>query len=79
MNGATDPTRGCIRPCPGDSAGIALPSASRTSRRCTPNFRATPGNHPTAEFVVSSDLFETFHCRFPPSHLALPLAVRFCP
>jgi len=42
MNGATGPTRGCIRPRAGVAAGIALPSASRTSRRCTPNLRATP-------------------------------------
>ena len=26
----------------GRSAGTALPSASRTSRRCTPNLRAAP-------------------------------------
>src|SRR6185436_301507 len=42
MNPTTGPSRGRARGGVGFWAGSASFSASRTSRRCTPNFRATP-------------------------------------
>ena len=42
MKSMTGPTRGRLRFGAGFRTGTALLSASLTSRRCTPSFRATP-------------------------------------
>jgi len=42
---------------PSLAAGIALDSALRTSRRCTPNFRDTSRIVPQSVFVLPPDLF----------------------
>src|SRR5258708_5368497 len=38
-----------------------------------------PGDRSYPEFVFPPDLFEEFYDRFPPAHLAFPLAVLVCP
>jgi hypothetical protein len=46
MNAATGSIVGRGRTGIGRCLGTALPSASRTSLRCTPNLRATPATLP---------------------------------
>ena len=38
--------------------GNALPIASRTIRRCTPSFLATPSDRPDPELILPPDLLE---------------------